>query len=110
DMQRPRIVRLALPLTLIVTFTVGERLRAQEPPSAPPATQEPATLPVAQEPAAAPEAEIATAPVQLDGATLFRVRGASSFPADVRASAIRDRLIAVARDSSVPADSLRAVE
>ena len=48
--------------------------------------------------------------MQLDGVTLFRVRGVSSLPADVRASAIQDRLIAVARNSSVPTDSLRAVE
>jgi hypothetical protein len=57
-----------------------------------------------------PEIEVATAPVELDGQTLFRVRGAASFPAEQRAAAIRGRIEAVARDQSFPAAALRLVE
>ncbi len=65
----------------------------------------------AQAPAgAAVEAEIATAPVEFDGAVLFRVRGVSSFPAETRAGLIRDRLIAAAADPAVAIDSLRLVD
>ena len=35
-----------------------------------------------------PEAELTTAPVEIDGQMLFRVRGASSYPAEQRAAAI----------------------
>ena len=56
------------------------------------------------------EAEIATAPVELDGATLFRVRGVSAFPAEERARRIEERLEAVAVDPTIPIDSLRIVE
>ena len=59
---------------------------------------------------APPELEIATAPVELDGETLFRIRGAASFPAEERAAAIRSRIQAVARDHSFPAAALRLVE
>jgi len=58
----------------------------------------------------AAEAEIATAPVQLDGATLFLVRGVSSFPAEERARRIEQRLVAVAADRTIPIDSLHLVE
>jgi small-conductance mechanosensitive channel len=64
----------------------------------------------AQEPAAGREAEIQTAPVVLDGALLFPVRGLASFSAEVRAQGIADRLIAVAADPSVPVDAFRIVE
>lgn len=64
-----------------------------------------------QEPAHADaEGDIATAPVELDGRVLFRVRGASSYPAAERARLIGDRVEAVAADRTVPVDSLRAVE
>jgi small-conductance mechanosensitive channel len=67
--------------------------------------------PRAQETAgAAREDEIATAPVVLDGVVLFRVRGLSSFPAEVRAQGITERLAAVAADPSVSVDVLRVVE
>jgi small-conductance mechanosensitive channel len=59
---------------------------------------------------AAADGEIATAPVEIDGVVLLRVRGAASFPAEVRARLIRDRLEAVAADPTIPADSLRVVE
>jgi small-conductance mechanosensitive channel len=52
------------------------------------------------------EDAIATAPVELDGFALFRVRGTSSYPADRRARAIGERLAAVARDDRIPIESL----
>ena len=48
----------------------------------------------------------ATAPVVLDGYTLFQVRGARSYPAERRAGEIADRIARVAADRSVPVDSL----
>jgi small-conductance mechanosensitive channel len=56
------------------------------------------------------DAEIATAPVEIDGTQLFRVRGVSSLPAEQRAVAIRDRLVAVAADPSMSPDSFRVVD
>jgi small-conductance mechanosensitive channel len=58
------------------------------------------------------EAEIGTptAPVTLDGVTLFKVRGVSAFPAEQRAGAIAGRVQAVAADATVSADALRVVE
>jgi len=47
-----------------------------------------------------------TAPVVLDGYTLFQVRGARSYPAERRAGEIADRIAGVAADRSVPVDSL----
>jgi small-conductance mechanosensitive channel len=56
------------------------------------------------------EAELVTAPVEIDGQVLFRVRGASSFPAEQRAAAIRNRIEAVAADRSIRSDMLRSVD
>ena len=56
------------------------------------------------------DAEIVTAPVVLDGATLFRLRGLASFPAEVRAQTVAARIEAVAADPSIPVDALRAIE
>jgi small-conductance mechanosensitive channel len=56
------------------------------------------------------EPEITTAPVELDGATLFLVRGVSSFPAQERARRIEERLEAVAADPTIPIDSVHIVE
>ena len=56
------------------------------------------------------EAEIASAPVELDGAVLFRVRGVSSLPAAERARLIEERLTAVAADPAVSVDSLQLTE
>ena len=47
-----------------------------------------------------------TAPVIVDGVSLFRVRGISVYPAEQRAAAIAERIEALAADRSVPADSL----
>lgn len=54
--------------------------------------------------------EIATAPVELDGAVLLRVRGVSSLSADARASVIHDRLVAVASDPRIPVEAIRLVD
>jgi small-conductance mechanosensitive channel len=51
-----------------------------------------------------------TAPVELDGAVLFRVRGVSALPAEARAQAIRDRIVAVASDEQILVDALQLVE
>ncbi|HEX9179986.1 MAG TPA: mechanosensitive ion channel family protein, partial [Burkholderiales bacterium] len=67
----------------------------------------------AQEAAPAPatlESDIDTAPVELDGRVLLRVRGASSLAAQTRAQRIQDRIEAVAGDPSVGIDSIHAVD
>jgi small-conductance mechanosensitive channel len=56
------------------------------------------------------DAEVAVAAVELDGASVLRVRGVASFPAAERARLIRDRLAAVAADTSIPIDSVHLVE
>jgi small-conductance mechanosensitive channel len=56
------------------------------------------------------ETKIVTAPVTLDGKTLFRVRGVPAVPAEERADLISKRIAAVAADPSVAPDSLRIVE
>ncbi len=56
------------------------------------------------------EAQIDTAPVEIDGQVLFRVRGATSMPADVRAANIRRRIEAVADETSLPTSTLRAAD
>lgn len=53
------------------------------------------------------DVEELTAPVIVDGRALFRVRGASSHPASVRADAISRRIVASAADSSFDPDALR---
>jgi small-conductance mechanosensitive channel len=56
----------------------------------------------------APESpvEVPTAPVTVDGVTLFRVRGISSYPAERRAAEIAKRIAEVAADRATPAESL----
>jgi small-conductance mechanosensitive channel len=63
---------------------------------------------VAQDQAAkaAAAVEQPTAPVVVDGVSLFRVRGISVYPAEQRAAAIADRISALAADRRVPVDSL----
>src|SRR5262249_13993922 len=56
------------------------------------------------------EAELPSAPVVIDGITLFRVRGTSLFPADKRAAVIASRIKTLAADRAVPVDALRPVE
>jgi len=56
------------------------------------------------------DVDVVTAPVELDGSVLFRVRGASSYPAEARARAIRDRLRDVASNGAIPLESFRLVD
>jgi small-conductance mechanosensitive channel len=56
------------------------------------------------------EAELPSAPVVLDGITLFRVRGTSVFPADKRAAAIAGRIRELAADRIVPVDAVHPVD
>jgi small-conductance mechanosensitive channel len=89
-MMAARIASLLL--MLVAAVTSGGRLQAQEAAGA------------------AADADIVMAPVEIDGAVLFRVRGASAFPAAARARLIRDRIEAVAADPAIPTDSLRIVD
>ena len=50
--------------------------------------------------------ELPTAPVTVDGVTLFRVRGISSYPAGRRAAEIANRIAEVAGDRATPVESL----
>src|SRR6188508_751496 len=63
----------------------------------------------AQDAPAAPEADVVTAPVEIDGEVLFRIRGTSSLPATDRAQRIHERIIEVAKDPAVAPDSLHLV-
>ena len=54
--------------------------------------------------------EIQSAPVKLDGQTLFRVRGVSAYPADRRAQSIADQIRAVARDRRFNVRNIRQNE
>ncbi len=71
--------------------------------------QAPAVPPTSRE--AGPEAEIArvTAPVVLDGETLFRVRGASMYPASERARLISSRIEEVARIAAIAPEAVKTV-
>lgn len=60
--------------------------------------------------AAGREDGVQTAPVRIDGAALFTVRGISAHPAGERAAAIANRIIALAEDPAVKVDSVIAVE
>src|SRR5262245_47227383 len=59
---------------------------------------------------AAETAPVPSAPVVVDGDTLFRVRGVTAFPADERAEAIADRIVQAAANRWVPTSSLRVVD
>ncbi len=96
---------LAPPILFLLGFAVGslfQPITARAADSLPPELG--ASL---EETLAVP---VPTAPVELDGTTLFHVRGTTSFPATERARAIRKRLQAVARDATVRPDAVRTVE
>jgi len=57
-----------------------------------------------------PVEAIDMAPVVVDGITLFKLRGISSFPAKQRAAAVSGRIKAIARDASVTASDLHIAE
>ena len=74
-------------------------------------------LPVnAQPPVSSPstaentEIEIPTAPVVVDGKTLFSLRGVSAYPAEKRAQQIASRIVAVASNRGLLKESLRLLE
>ncbi len=72
----------------------------------PAAAQSPSS--VAPNPAAEEAATtIQTAPVVVDGETLFQVTGVQAYPAEKRAQAIADRIRAVAANRTVAPESLR---
>ena len=75
--------------------------------TAPSAAQDSAAVQAVERP---PDAESAveqpTAPVVVDGVTLFRVRGVSAYPAERRAAEIAERIRAVASDRTFPVESL----
>lgn len=52
-------------------------------------------------------AEEMSAPVVVDGAVLFRVRGTSAYPADKRAAIVAQRIVAVAADPAFSREQLR---
>ena len=79
-------------LAAVAVLTAGGRLQAQ--------TQAPAPADV----------DVATAPVEIDGHVLFRLRGVSSFPAEKRARLVSDRIVAAAANPALSVDSLRVVE
>src|SRR5262245_33292734 len=82
---------LALPtLAVLAVLSIAYRLDAQTVPNEK-ATEE-------------------TAPVELDGRVVLRVRGVSSFPAKARASAIEANIAAAAADRTSTIDSLHTVE
>ena len=56
------------------------------------------------------EAETPTAPVEIDGNTLFSIRGNSVLPVSQRASAIAGRIKAVASDPNISPADIRVVE
>ena len=59
---------------------------------------------------AAAEADVPTAPVTVDGAVLFRLRGTTSYPAEQRAQMVRQRISEAAADSGLNADAVHVVE
>jgi len=79
-------------LALVALFGVDARLHAQAPAPAP------------------PEADIATAPVEVDGRTVFRLRGVSAFPAEERARAVAARIVAAAANPALSVEALRIIE
>lgn len=60
-------------------------------------------------PGAAAEIEIATSPVEVDGEVLFEVRGAWTYPAEMRARLIRERIETIAADRENAPAALRVV-
>src|SRR5689334_16890586 len=55
------------------------------------------------------DGDVPTALVELDGAALFRVRGVSAYPAEVRAAAVEARIAAAAADPAISPDSIQIV-
>ena len=92
----------ALGLVCLLAAAAAAQGRSAAPAAAP---GRPAASP------AGPDTELAhtTAPVVLDGATLFRVRGFSLYPAEERARTISDRIWEAARTWTIAPEDVRAV-
>lgn len=69
-----------------------------------------AAEPVGGEAALAADIPVATAPVTVDGRTLFHLRGVTAYPAEQRAAAIAERIRQVAQDTAFSVEQLRVVE
>ena len=95
-------VRRLLSVGLVIAATAAStRLAAQDT----------AAIRSAERRAAAESAvEQPTAPVVVDGVTLFRVRGVSSYPPERRAAEIAKRITDVAANRAIPVDSLKVQE
>ncbi len=57
-----------------------------------------------------PDAEVPTAPVEVDGRVLFRVRGVTAFPAEQRAGVIAGRIRAAAADANLSPEALKVTD
>jgi small-conductance mechanosensitive channel len=53
---------------------------------------------------------VQTAPVVIDGETLFQLRGVTAFPATQRAAAVKERIVALAKDASFDVKDLTITE
>ena len=95
--MRPRWPGPILSSALLLLALVAGPAGAQTPPAGVP------------RPGGAEDPGVTTAPVVVDGVTLFSVRGVSAFPADERAGGIAARIRAAAADRSLSIDSLRTV-
>ena len=93
--KSPRMRQATSPLVLGLAFALAAWIPAGA--QGVPSSQAPAP-PVIDEP---------TAPVVVDGVSLFRVRGVTSYPAEQRAAEISSRIRALGSNRSVPVDSIR---
>ena len=53
---------------------------------------------------------VQSAPVLVDGQRLFLLRGVTAYPAEQRAAAVRDKIIALAQDESFDPNTISVVE
>jgi len=93
--------------TTISRFQLAMIVLALTLPLANAAAQQTDTQPASSEDSTV---NIQSAPVKLDGHTLFRVRGVSAYPADQRARVIADRIRAVAKDHAFNAQDIKVNE
>lgn len=92
------LARRGIPLILIgATVAWNDGVDAQQPTAADSVVRPPVEESAVAQP---------TAPVVVDGETLFRVRGVAAYPADRRAADIADRIVELASDRSTPVGSL----
>jgi len=97
-MPAPRAFPRRMALALAVALVTAATALAQQPQLSTPR-------------AGGPESEIApaTAPVVLGWETLFRLRGASVYPAEERARRVSERILQAARTPTLAPESVRAV-